>query len=485
MDNQGQNPGVPPVLGGTTNTYEGGPPPGSPEHYGAAPAPQLQSQPAVNQGSSGARKLPKNLLPILIGISVTVVAMFLIIRFVVPLFSGPREVSITWWGLWEPESVVAPIISEYEAANPGVSIEYKEQSKEDYRERLVNALAGGTGPDIFRFHNTWYSMFSDELSTAPANLISIEDYSATYYPTAVSTLTGTDGIFGIPLEYDAITLFINEDIFTGAGKNPPHTWNELRDLARSLTIKDERGVITQSGVALGRTENVDHWQEILALMMLQNRANLNSPTGELAEAALTFYTNFAKVDKVWDATLPPSTVAFANGKVAMYFGPSWRVHEILAQNPNLKFRSVPLPQLPKDSPDEPDVSYANYWAEGVWEKSKVKDEAWKFLKFMSEKETQEKFFANASAIRGFGEPYPRVDMANLLNDHPILGSIVALAPEAKTWFLQDRTYDGPTGINSLIGTYYENAVNAVNNGTAPAAALVTVAQGVQQVLSGR
>jgi hypothetical protein len=52
---------------------------------------------------------------------------------------------ITYWGLWEPSSVLTEVFKEYEQANPGVTIEYVQQSYKDYRERLQTAVAGGTG----------------------------------------------------------------------------------------------------------------------------------------------------------------------------------------------------------------------------------------------------------------------------------------------------------------------------------------------------
>lgn len=73
-------------------------------------------------------------------------------------------------------------------------------------------------------------------------------------------------------------------------------------------------------------------------------------------------------------------------------------------------------------------------------------------------------------------------MAPLLTDHPILGSIVSQAPDARSWYLQSRTFDGPTGINSLINKYFEDAVNAVNSRDTAVKVLPTVAQGVLQVL---
>jgi hypothetical protein len=92
-------------------------------------------------------------------------------------------------------------------------------------------------------------------------------------------------------------------------------------------------------------------------------------------------------------------------------------------------------------------------------------------------------YQNASKTRAFGEPYPRTDMAGLLTGHPIAGSVVAQAPDAQSWYLASRTFDGPTGINTQINKYYEDAINAVNLGERSDKALEIVIAGVSQVLS--
>jgi multiple sugar transport system substrate-binding protein len=425
-------------------------------------------------------------------IPVLALAILAIIIFVVGIFiigkkflgnKTPKEVEIVYWGLWEDTNIIQPLIAEYEAKTPGVKIKYVRQSHQDYRERLTSAMTKDTAPDIFRFHNSWVPMLKKQLDYLPASVMSASEFAQTYYPIATSDLTSETGMVGIPLEYDAISLFINEDIFSAAGKTPPKTWDELRQVARELTVKDENGIITQAGVALGRVENVDHWQEILALMMLQNGVNLSNPTGKLSEDALTFFTIFSTVDGVWDQTLPPSTTAFAAGKLAMYFAPSWRIFEILQQNPNLKVRAISIPQLPKSSSNDLGISYASYWAEGVWSKSNNKLVAWDFLKFLSSKESLQKLYQNSSKVRLFGEPYPRVDMANLLANDPIVGVIVSDAPNAQSWYLYSRTWDGPTGINTLLSKYFEDGVTAVNSGETSKDALDTVSAGVSQVLT--
>lgn len=431
--------------------------------------------------------LPKKSFPkILIYIGAGIAALILIVLLVRIFSKGATSSStITWWGLWENSGVVTPLISAYESAHPGVKINYIAQSQQDYRERLTSALAQGNGPDIFAFHNSWVPMFVNDLDTLPASVMNPADYAKNFYPIASSDLTSGSGIVGIPLEYDALALFINTDIFDKAGKTPPTTWDDLRTTARELTVKDDQGTITQAGVALGRTENVDHWPEILALLMLQNGVDLSNPTGPAAEGALTYFTLFSTTDNVWDATLPSSTQMFAAGKLAMYFGPSWRAFDIEAQNPNLKFKTVPVPQLPKNTPKEPDITYADFWAQGVNTRGSNKAAAWDFLKFLSTQDSLTKLYTAESVTRNFGEPYPRPDMANLLTGHPILGSIVSQAPGAESWYLYSRTFDGPTGINSQMVNYFGDAINAMVSGNNVSATqtLQTAAAGVKQVLS--
>src|SRR5690606_40319838 len=102
---------------------------------------------------------------------------------------------------------------------------------------------------------------------------------------------------------------------------PPTTWAELRTLASQLTVRSGNQ-IQRGGLAIGNASNVEHYGDIIGLLMLQNGADPAVPTSPEARDALLFYTNFAKVDQVWDENLPSSPVAFARGDAAMMFAPS-------------------------------------------------------------------------------------------------------------------------------------------------------------------
>jgi len=381
--------------------------------------------------------------------------------------------------------VPSGVLAEWEKTNPDIKINYSFQTPKEYRERLQSALARNEGPDIFRFHLTWLPMLKSELNSLPASVMSNSQFEASFYPAAAVHLRSGGSFYGLPLMADSLALYYNEDLLQAAGKSPPTTWEELRQVAYDLTVWDENGRIQTAGVALGTTNNVDHWSDILGLMMLQNKADLANPAVCSFQAekevclgadALTFYTLFNKIDRVWDETLPASTLAFAQGKVAFYFGPSWRVFEIKALNPQLNFKVKAVPQLP-----EGNLAWASFWVEGVAQQSEYQTEAWQFLKFLSSQETLETLYQSASGERFFGEIYPRKEMASLLENDPLVGPFVKQMPQAQTWYLCSRTFDN--GLNDQMIKYFEDAVNSVNAGRSAREALQTTSEGVSQLLS--
>jgi len=414
--------------------------------------------------------------------------LFLGFRFILPKLKKvrqPQEVTIVYWGLWELKEVMEPIIAQFQQEYPDIKIDYSQQYHKDYRERLQSALARGEGPDIFRFHNTWLPMFKDELNPVPAEIKQAVNLETVFYPVIKKDICLDSECYGLPLMFDCLSLFINSEIFRTAGKTAPTTWDDLRKTAIELTVYDTTGRIKTAGVALGETSNVDHWSDILGLMMLQNNVDLTNPAFcgqkdgvEICPGAdaLSFYSLFSTLDRVWDKTLPPSTYAFATGKVAMIFAPSWQIFNIKNVNPGLQFEVVPVPQL-----DEEKISWATYWVEGVNQKSQYKKEAWQFLEFLTQKDNLQKRYSQASQLRLFGEIPARTDMANLYTSNPYVAAFLEQAPYSQSWYLASRTWDN--GINQKIIKYFEDAVNSNLQGTNAIEALQIAGQGVQQVLN--
>lgn len=374
---------------------------------------------------------------------------------------APKEIDLTYWDFREDSPALESLISQYEQQNPLVKIKYVAQSKPDYRERLTSSIAKGEAPDIFPFHNTWLVMLPGQLSPLPPEVMDKNTYASTFYPTAVNDLSQSGNIYGMPVSFDGLALYINQSIFDAAGKTPPTTWDELRQAAHDLTVVDENRNIQQAGVAMGRTDNVDHWQDILSLLILQVGIDPTHPNGKLAEDTLNYFTIFAGNDRSWDETLPPSTQAFANGKVAMYLGPASEIETIRKLNPNLSFKVVKAPQLAHDVPTAPNINWASYWADGVWMKSKNATEAWKFINFLSQKESLQALNKEQQQAGSIGFIYPRTDMAEGFDTDPYVGAYYSEAPTAKSWYMASNTYDGSNGINTKVSTVYAQAIDAI------------------------
>ncbi len=411
------------------------------------------------------KKVSKILIGILSFAAILIPLVIVFMKFY-PLAGRKTESKgeIVWWALGLNENIVNKMIEEYTKDNPKVKIKAVIQSETDYRERLTNSLKEGKGPDIFSMHNSWTPMLIEHLDTIPEKIYAKSDYSKDYYPVVVGNMTTTDGIVGIPLEYDALTMFINEDIFSYSGKTVPETWDEFSQVATGLTTKGDKNLILRSGAAMGLTENVDYWPEIVALMMLQNKSNLYSPSGQASYEAIASFGEYTSILKVWNSTLPRSTLAFADGKLAMFFAPAKAASEIKKLNPSLNFKTVIIPQVRKDNPNEPEVAYSTYWVQSVWKGSSEKELAWNFLKYLSSKDSLTKMF-NLSKDMGI-QPmiYPRIDMRDALINDKIFGSVVAQAPFATSWYLADRTNDGTTGINSVVNSAYKKTVDTVSVG---------------------
>ena len=408
--------------------------------------------------------------------------------------SSKTKITLNYWGLWEEPEVLRPIFEKYQKTNPSIEIKYQRQDTADYRERLQAAIERGDGPDIFRFHNTWMPMMAKYNSPLPKDVMSDDEFKKTFYPVVSRDLNINGYFYGLPLEIDGLMLFYNEDILNGAGVAVPKTWVDIQNAQPLLTVKDSNNRIITSAIALGTAGNIEHFSEILGLMMLQNGTQLNksltscgdSGITDCAVQALTFYHSFAgNSGSTWDDSLENSITAFAGGKVAMIFAPSWQATVINQINPNLHFKTAKLPQLPCNQNPCPEVDWATYWTEGVSVKSKHQKEAWQFLKYMVSPETQQALYAEQSKVRKlFGEPYSRTDLGKNLKDNPYLAPLISMAPNMQSFYLSSRTFDGATGLDSSLINYLKDAVNSLKEGgVSEETAIKTADSGFQEVFN--
>lgn len=366
---------------------------------------------------------------------------------------GP--VTIKYWG-FDDEVYTKQVIDEYQKLNPNIKIEYTRQSATNYRARVQTQIREGLGPDVFKIHNTWTKTFLEDLAEAPKDVVNLNFYQ-NFFPIAVDSFIVEDKIYGLPDAIDGLALYYNEEILQAVGVTPPKSWQDFIDASTKVTVKDGTGVIKTAGASIGSTSNIDHWSDILGLLLLQQpKVNLISPSSIEGAEVLTFYTGFV-IDprkKTWDTTLPNSTSLFAQGNLAFYFGPKGEAARFQQANPSLKFKITPVPQLPGRQ-----VAWGSFWGGAVSYKSKNVKESWKFLKFLGDKEQEKQ---------------------KMMQADPLLSAYVVQGPNYKSWYLAGGTEDG--GLNDEMIKVWADAVNSVLAGISPLPALQNIEPKIKGVV---
>ena len=276
---------------------------------------------------------------------------------------------VTVWGTVD-QTAVDQALQGLRQSNKELSdVRYVQRPSGTYAADLVNAMASGTGPDLFFIGQDEVFLFADKIQVVPYSTLSQSTFINSYIDEGQLFLT-EQGALALPLLIDPLVMYWNRDMLASAGvSQPPRYWSELITLAPKITKLDPSLTIQKSAVALGEWQNISHAKAILTTLFLQagdpivardtsgiqvvvfGTTPQNLPENP-AVSALKFYTEFANPSKTtysWNRSLPKSQDAFTAGDVALYFGMASDYEALKARNPNLRFAVAPLPQIQGNS----------------------------------------------------------------------------------------------------------------------------------------
>lgn len=327
-------------------------------------------------------------------------AVLLLVLFVIGFLSQEKEepryqveATLNFWGVEDSALAYEEIIGNFENIYPNVKVEYRGfEDVDSYERTLLNALAAGTGPDIFMVRNNDLFKKYDKITPIPETYYTLLELRNDSPEVVEKDFVLADGvIYALPLSIDTLSLIYNKDIFNEeAVVFPPKTWEDFRDLVPQLVRYDENGRVKRAAAAMGGARNIKNAKDILSLLMMQFGASMVSDDYKTAtfsvregESALEFYTQFANPISeyyTWDDYMSDSIGAFAKEEAAMLIDYSSAVHEIKSRAPFLNIGVAPVPQ-PKNA--EKQMSYASYWGYTVSSQSKYPGVAWDFILYMT------------------------------------------------------------------------------------------------------
>ncbi len=277
--------------------------------------------------------------------------------------SGGSDIAqVTLWGTLKKEDFNSFMHNSGLDTDKTITITYVEKDPTTFDHDFVEALASGTGPDIFFLPQDSILTHQDKIFVVPFANYSERTFKDTFIEEG-ELYTTPQGILGFPFTIDPLVMYWNRDIYSNAGlSRPPASWSEFYTLTQKLTKKEGDLNITQAAVPLGEFVNISHVVPLLSTLIMQagdpiatktdsgvdvtlsDRLNFTIPP---AESALSFYTQFSNPLSsfyTWNRSLPSSKDYFIAGKSATYFGFGSELSEIRAKNPNLNFDLAALPQ---------------------------------------------------------------------------------------------------------------------------------------------
>ncbi|PIR92208.1 hypothetical protein COU01_02880 [Candidatus Falkowbacteria bacterium CG10_big_fil_rev_8_21_14_0_10_44_15] len=347
-----------------------------------------------------------------------------------------KPITLNYWRVWDGPEAFSDIIAAYRALHPNITVNYRKLRYEEYERELIDSLAEDRGPDIFSLNAGWLKRYQGKIASLPeeitmaypvvkgtlkkeevtelrtAKSITAAQLREQYLDVVYDNAVIAGKIYGLPVSVDTLILFYNRDLLNNAGITAaPRYWNEefLADV-KKLSKQDADGKLAQAGVALGTSNNIERYSDILSLLMMQNGAEMVTPEGAVAFhrapagsrdnyapglEALRFYTDFANPVKEvysWNKEMPNSLEAFIEGRLGFFFGYSYHLPQIKARAPRLNFGVSPMLQI-EGNPTA--VNFANFWLETVSNKSAYQNEAWDFIQFAARAENAQSYLTKA------------------------------------------------------------------------------------------
>lgn len=335
------------------------------------------------------------------GIGVLVLVFVLMIFGVIPGLQNSNTGPVTKgelqvWLFGETEETYTSISEAFASSYGGVTVSFRTFNNEErYESALLDALAAGTGPDVFMVKNNNLTKYVNKILPAPPTIITAQGVRNLFPQVVSDDFVWGDAVFGLPFSVDTLSLIYNRDLFNEAEIIfPPKTWNELTTMVEKLRKEDAGRNITRAGVALGGAHNITNAPDILSLIMLQTGTEMVNKEYTAASfastdgiKALSFYTQFSNARNefyTWNETLPNDIQSFAQEHTAVIFGYRDTINQILTFSP---FINIGVAKIPQIDGAQRSVGYASYWGHVVSRQSKNAELAWKFITLTTTDET--------------------------------------------------------------------------------------------------
>ena len=216
----------------------------------------------------------------------------------------------------------------------------------DYVTKVLGQFTAGATADIYGTAIETFRAFASRGLWLPLDdYIKANPSFSDFAPSLFDQSSYKGHIYYMPIGWNNIMINYNRDLFDKAGipYRKDWTWDEFRDIAKALTVKDSAGNVTQYGYEVpNQNFFVQPWFFTNGTSILNDDWSASNMTDPKVAESLQFLHDLIHVDGV--SPIPGSQTMdnqFLAGQVAMISRGHWIVENCKRANLNMDIADVP------------------------------------------------------------------------------------------------------------------------------------------------
>lgn len=301
--------------------------------------------------------------------------------------TGKVSGTITVWAAGSEGEQLGAFAKGFEAANPGVKVKVTPMGMDVVHDKIISAIAGGATPDVSMIGTTWMGELAKtgSVDPTPGNLID----KSRFFPGSWDTVQFNGTAYGVPWYVETRAFYYRTDLAAKAGVQPPATWQDTQAFAKA--VKDKAGA--SQGVYQNFT--VGSWQELLPLVWQAGgdiiaNGTWTFDTPQMVQALSqfqSFYKAGTAPNKVDEGAFPQN---FIKGQAAAFYSGPWMIYALDKDGGAGFDKKYTVSPYPKGSAGGTSLMGGGDMV--VFNKSRNRDAAWRFIQWLSDQKTQVKWF---------------------------------------------------------------------------------------------
>ncbi|MGE5599073.1 MAG: ABC transporter substrate-binding protein [Bacteroidota bacterium] len=322
----------------------------------------------------------------------------------------PAKKEINIWFTWNEQGEVyfRRMVENFNRSQSDFTVKPVYTTDGEMNQRVLTAVAGGTPPHLIFLDRYRTAQFA-----ARGALTALDPYIARskvvkanrFYEACWNECLYNGKTYGVPFETDCRLLMYNKRFFKEAGldpQKPPRTWDELVEVAKTLTRTDADGNLTRLGFnPVGHGVSLVHyiWQNGGDVFdAAQDKVIFNNDRGVEALSWVVKFVDLYSLDKMnafAGSFGSNANEPFIVGKEAMKSDGSWIYGNMKTFAPDFLRNDLGLAPLPYKTDR---VTISGGFSFSIPRGAKDPELAWKFIEYASGNDPQLFFCANAGAI---------------------------------------------------------------------------------------